>query len=120
MCPATCRWPPRNSCAPFRASCRRSAFRRRHDRRGGVGRRRSALLFLERLEQRLAGLSGFGLVGSVLELADRGARRRTDRAAGGAAIEAEIAQEDLDGLGLARAVGRPGLEVGFARGLVWL
>ena len=72
-------------------------------------RRRSALLLLELLEQHLAGLTGFGLAGSELELANRRARRRTDRAVGGAAIEAEIAQENLDGLGLAlcrRARGR--------------
>src|SRR5260370_8779629 len=84
---------------------------------GRSRRRRSALLLLERFEQHLAGLTGFGLAGSELELADRLARRRTDRPVGGAAIEAEIAQEKLDGLGLVGSVGGPRADVARARGL---
>src|SRR5258705_12194603 len=87
---------------------------------GRSRRRRSALLLLERFEQHLAGLTGFGLVGSELELADRLARRRTDRPVGGAAIKAEIAQENLNGLGLVRSVGGPGADVDRARGLLRL
>src|SRR5258708_1578063 len=82
--------------------------------------RRSAFLLLERLEQHLAGLAGFGLVSSELELANRLARRRTDRPVGGAAIKAEIAQENLNGLGLVRSVGGPGADVDRARGLLLL
>src|SRR5258708_20492847 len=87
---------------------------------GRSRRRRSALLLLERFEQHLAGLAGFGLVSSELELANRLARRRTDRPVGGAAIKAEIAQENLNGLGLVRSVGGPGADVDRARGLLLL
>src|SRR5580704_2109305 len=83
----------------------------------GRSRRRRSALLLERFEQHLAGLTGFSLASSELELADRRARRRTERPVGGAAIEAEIAQENLNGLGLIRAVGRPEADVGRARGL---
>ena len=80
-------------------------------------RRRSTLLLLELLEQNFAGLTGFGLAGRELELADRLACRRTDRPVGGTAIEAEIAQENLDGLGLLRFVGGPGADIDRAGGL---
>src|SRR5260370_28047811 len=87
---------------------------------GRSRRRRSALLLLERFEQHLAGLAGFGLVSRELELADRLARRRTDRPVGGAAVKAEIAQENLNGLGLVRSVGGPGADVDRALGLLLL
>src|SRR5580693_4437398 len=95
---------------------------RRADRAGhrpscyGRSRRGRSALLLERFERHLAGLTGFGLASSELELADGRARRRTERPVGGAAIEAEIAQENLNDLGLIRAVGRPGADVGRARG----
>src|SRR3979490_2383549 len=76
----------------------------------GLSRPRRSAFLLERVEQDLAGLTGVGLVSSELELADRLARRRTDRPVGGAAIEAEIAQENLNGLGLVRSVGGPGAD----------
>src|SRR5258708_37296537 len=86
----------------------------------GRSRHRRSAFLLERFEQHLAGLTGFGLVGSELELADRLARRRTDRPVGGAAIKAEIAQENLNGLGLVRFVGGPGADIDRARGLLRL
>src|ERR1700704_2146533 len=86
----------------------------------GRSRHRRSAFLLERFEQHLAGLTGVGLVSSELELADRLARRRTDRPVGGAAIKAEIAQENLNGLGLVRSIGGPGADRDLARGLLRL
>src|SRR5476649_1713913 len=60
------------------------------------------LLLPQILEQLFAGLAGLGVAVAALELADRRPGGGTQRAVGRVVVEAEIAQQKLDGLDLAR------------------